>query len=40
MELLGKYVLLAEGVRGSLSKKVIATTVSRTAASRRNTASA
>ena len=41
MELLGKYVLLAEGVRGSLSKQVDRPLrPRRTAASRRSTASA
>jgi electron-transferring-flavoprotein dehydrogenase len=40
MELLGKYVFLAEGVRGSLSKQVIARHDLTQGPSRRNTASA
>ena len=41
MELLGKYVLIAEGVRGSLAKEIIAKIQARPkAASRRNSASA
>ena len=40
MELRGKYVFLAEGVRGSLSKQVIAHYALDRAATRRSTASA
>ena len=40
MELIGKYVFIAEGVRGSLAKEIIAKYNSRKAASRRNSASA
>ena len=40
MELHGKYVLFAEGARGSLSKQLIRNSVSTRTASRKNSASA
>jgi electron-transferring-flavoprotein dehydrogenase len=40
MALHGKYVLIGEGVRGSLAKQLIAGSSSTRAATRRNTASA
>ncbi len=40
MELIGKYVFIAEGVRGSLAKEIIGSSICRKAASRRSSASA